>query len=61
MWKIIGEWQTATDPVEKVFLHDLLQSMRADLAAARREAGDAGDSDAADFGFLGSGDGGDEE
>ena len=47
--------------MEKGFLHDLLHSMRADFAAARRVAGDAGHTDAADFGFPGSGDGGDEE
>ena len=56
MWKIIGEWRVTTVPVEKGFLLDLLQSMQADLAAARREAGDAGDSDAADLRFPGSGD-----
>ena len=34
----------------KGLVFDLLQSMRADLASVRREAGDAGDSDAADLG-----------
>ena len=42
--------------MEKGFLFEILQSMRADLACARRAMGDEGDSDAADLGFPGSGD-----
>ena len=56
MHKIIGEWRAPTDPVENRFLHDLLESMQVDLAAAAVEAGgsDAA-SDAAELGVPGSG------
>ena len=51
MHKLIGEWRVATDPVEKRFLHDLLESIRVDLAAA---AAEAGGSDAAGLGVPGA-------
>ena len=52
MHKIIGEWRATTDPVEKRFLHDLLESMRVDLAAAAAEVAAL---DAPDLGVPGSG------
>ena len=52
MHKLIGEWRATTDLVEKRFLHDLLESIRVDLAAA---AAEAGGSDAPGLGVPGSG------
>ena len=51
MHKILAESREATDPVEKRFLHSMLESMRVDLdtAAAQLGGSDAG-SDAADLG-----------
>ena len=61
MHKILAEWREATDPMEKRFLHSLLESMQVDLdvAAAQLGGSEAG-SDGAYLGVQGCGkDGGD--
>ena len=62
MHKILAEWRESTNPVEKMFLHSMLESMRVDLdtAAAQLGGSDAG-SDAADLGVPGGGDGDDDK
>ena len=65
MYKVLQEWRTATDPTEKMFLHEMLESMRVDLEIARaRLAGSDVGSDTTGGGGSGGGGGeddGDEE
>ena len=57
MYKVFQDWRTATDPTEKMFLHEMLESMRVDLeiARARLASSDVG-SDTTGGGGDGTGD-----
>ena len=56
MYKVFQEWKTATDPTEKMFLHEMLESMRVDLEIARARL--AGSDVGSDTTGGGSGNGG---
>ena len=60
MYTVFNYWKAATDPVEKRFLHSMLESMQVDLDAARAQLGgsDMG-SDATDVEVPGGGGDGD--
>ena len=42
MYKVFQDWKAAIDPMEKRFLHSMLESMRVDLDAARALLGGSG-------------------
>ena len=62
MYKVFQEWKNATDPTEKMFLHEMLESMRVDLEIARaRLAGSDVGLDTTGGGSGSGGGGGDGE